>query len=566
MNSKTQPAKAGAAATRRIMSAATFALMFLACQSDLPQGRGEEPLADRRSRAPRYTFANTLEAQLEQLKDNPTLKRMKESRVEQAKNPWRPIYHFIHPEGRLHDPNGLCYWQGRWHLFYQAHPPEDERNHWGHAVSDDLVHWRDLPLAIYPDPELKCYSGACYVEDDRVIAMYHGPGAGTMVAVSSDPLLLNWEKLAGGPVIKEPQPGDPPTAYAVYDPNIWKQGGMYYALTGSAAKSGPAGKRMRVNYLFRSKDLTHWDYLHPFAEDDAYGLVGDDGACPYFWPIGDQSDPQKKRHILLHFSHRRGGKYIIGKYDVNRQKFVVTNGGDFNHGPVFPGGVHAPTAFPDGHGRVIAMFNMNPGTDDKYLELVTLPWQLTLLDEDRLGIEPVPALNTLRGRHTHIGETHLPANEEVVLPGVEGKSMELGAEIAVPAESSVELKVLRSPNQKEFTRILFQRGAGYRNADYQTKGPQLGAITLDTSNASTLPNVMPRAPETASVEVADDEPLRLRIFIDRSVVEVFANGRQVVAQRVYPSRDDSVGVSIQARGKEARLVSIDAWQMKSIYP
>ena len=72
-------------------------------------------------------FANTLEEQEEQLKTNPWLQRMYESRAAQAGDPHRPIYHYVNPEGRLNDPNGLCYWQGRWHMFYQAYPPEDPR-------------------------------------------------------------------------------------------------------------------------------------------------------------------------------------------------------------------------------------------------------------------------------------------------------------------------------------------------------------------------------------------------------------------------------------------------------
>ena len=66
--------------------------------------------------------------------------------------------------------------------------------HWGHAVSDDMIHWKDLPLAIYPDIEYAVFSGSSLVEEDRVIAMYHGFGIGNMIATSSDPLLLNWEK------------------------------------------------------------------------------------------------------------------------------------------------------------------------------------------------------------------------------------------------------------------------------------------------------------------------------------------------------------------------------------
>ncbi|HJO83461.1 MAG TPA: glycoside hydrolase family 32 protein, partial [SAR202 cluster bacterium] len=145
---------------------------------------------DYTSRVPRYRFGDTPREQESQLEDNPMLQRMVASRRAMGDDPHRPIYHFVNPENTLNDPNGLCFWQGCWHLFYQGYPPEDPRQHWGHAVSDDLIHWRDLPYAIYPDPEECCFSGATLVEDDRVIAMYHGTQAGNMIAVSSDPLLL----------------------------------------------------------------------------------------------------------------------------------------------------------------------------------------------------------------------------------------------------------------------------------------------------------------------------------------------------------------------------------------
>ena len=147
-------------------------------------------IVDYTSKVPQFTYPNTLEEQLEALKTNPLLKRFRESRKKLAADPHLPLYHFVSPENRLNDPNGLCYWQGRWHLFYQAYPPEDPRQHWGHAVSDDLIHWEDLPLAIYPNPEYQVYSGSTLVEDDRVIAMYHGTRVGNMVATSSDPLLM----------------------------------------------------------------------------------------------------------------------------------------------------------------------------------------------------------------------------------------------------------------------------------------------------------------------------------------------------------------------------------------
>ena len=534
---------------------------------------------DFTSLVPQYKFAETLSEQEAQLKDNPLLQRMMASRKEKAGDPFRPAYHYVNPENTLNDPNGLCFWQGRWHLFYQGNPPEDPRPHWGHAISDDLIHWRDLPYAIYPDPEECCFSGATLVEEDRVIAIYHGTQVGNMVAVSSDPLLLNWEKLTGKAVIPIGKQDGSPQPYTVFDPCIWKKDGVYFALSAGTLPNGPGGKRVAADFLFRSKDLETWKYLHPFTEDDRFTLVGDDGACPYFWPIGD-------RHILLFYSHMSGGQYLLGDYDKDRDKLVVTSGGLFNFGPSVPSGVHAPSATPDGQGAVVVIFNMNAGAPTEgWNQLMTLPRRLTLAGDDELRMEPAGDIESLRYDHRHVGSTVLPANQEVVLESIEGNAMELNVEIDPKSAPVVELNVLRSPNREEFTRIAFFKDRGFRVWSAAQSGALLASgqpvvarygqprlvqvreslITLDSSFSSTLPDALSRAPETAPVRIKSDEPLQLRIFIDRSVVEVFANGKQCVAVRVYPGREDSTGVSLRAQGSGAELRSLDAWQMKNIY-
>jgi beta-fructofuranosidase len=511
---------------------------------------------DYSSRVPRRErYAETLPEQLEQLRADPQVLRFAGSRQQLAGDRHRPIYHYVNPEGRLNDPNGLCFWQDRWHLFYQAYPPEDPRQHWGHAVSDDLIHWRDLPLAIYPNPEEKCFSGSTYVDEDRVIAMYHGTRVGTMVAVSSDPLLLNWDKVAGKAVIPFAKPGQEPFPYNIFDPCIWKHDGTYYALTAGTLNTGPGGKRVRAEFLHRSRDLATWEYLHPFLEDDQFGLIGDDGACPYFWPLGD-------RHILLHFSHMSGGKYLLGDYDIDRQKFVVTDAGDFNFGPAAPCGVHAPSATPDGRGSVITIFNMNPGKPTEgWNQIMTLPRKLTLRGKEDLRVEPAGDIESLRGDHQHVDAMELPANEEVVLETLQGNSLELVAELDPQGASMIEMNVLRSPKKEEYTRITFYRNRGFR--DRHGRGQQ-SLISIDSSYASTAADVVCRGPETAPVYLGN-EPLSLRVFVDRSVVEVFVNDRQCVAVRVYPDREDSLGVSFRAQGKTAVLKSLDAWQMANIY-
>lgn len=518
-------------------------------------------MEDYTSLVPHYTFpVNSLEAQEEALETNPLMLRLLASRKSYERDPLRPVYHYVNPEAMLNDPNGLCFWQGRWHLFYQAYPPEDTRQHWGHAISDDLVFWRDLPYCIYPNPERCCYSGATLVEKDRVIAMYHGTEVGNMVAVSSDPLLLNWEKITGAPVIPLPPKDDPPVHYFqkprydvrpnVFDPCIWMKEGMYYSLSAGTKPEGPAGKSVRANFLFRSADLVHWTYLHPFVEDDAYTLVGDDGACPYFWPIGD-------RHILLFFSHMSGPQYLIGDYDKKRDKFVVSYGAKFNFGAASPSGLHAPSATPDGRGGLVVIFNMNRGKlTEGWDQIMSLPRHMTV-DNDDLHIEPIETLELLREEPSCFESISLPANQEVVLPPFEnGKTMEFEVEIDSGASPMVEMNVLRSPHREEFTRIAFYRGRGFR-------GQSL--LSIDSSYSSTAADVQSRAPETAPLSLGENETLKLRIFVDNSVVEVFANGRQCISLRVYPDRADSTGISFLSQGVDSRVLSLRAYPMKSIW-
>ena len=518
------------------------------------------------SKVPQYKFGNTINEQEAQLKTNPLVLRFAASRKKMKDDRYRPVYHYVNPEGNLNDPNGLCFWKGNWHLFYQAYPPEDPRQHWGHAVSTDLIHWRDLPYAIYPNPEYQCFSGTTLVEDDRVIAMYHGTRVGNMVAISTDPLLLNWEKVTGNAVIPLNSKTGFPLPYTVFDPSLWKKDGIYYSLSAGRSPIGPGGKLVRADYLFRSKDLATWEYMHEFVQDDRFTLVGDDGACPYFWPIG-------KRYLLSFFSHMSGGQYLLGDYDKMKDRFYATAHGKFNFGAATPSGVHAPSATPDGKGGITILFNMNAGKPTKgWNQIMTLPRKLTLAGTDTLGIEPAGDIASLRYNNVHINAMVLPANKEIVFNSIRGNAMEIEAEIAIEDAPMVELNVLRSPNKEEYTRIAFFKERGFhqgrpyeipRPADFSYQYNSL--ITLETSYSSQLPDVRSRAPETAPVFLKPRETLKLRVFIDKSVVEVFVNGKQCVAARVYPGRDDSIGFSIRAQGRQTNLIAIDAWQMKNIY-
>ncbi|MXY12858.1 MAG: hypothetical protein F4Y46_02310, partial [Chloroflexi bacterium] len=274
----------------------------------------------------------------------------------------------------------------------------------------------------------------------------------------------------------------------------------------------------------------------------------------------------------------------------------------------FPGGVHAPTAAHDGNG-VVVLFNMNPGKPtykmNDYLggffgnppdggaedddpsrfardwdQILTLPRRLTLRNKYDLNVEPAGDVESLRYDHRHIGRTVLPANREIVLDEIKGSAIELQIDVDPKLASMFEVDVLRSPGKEEFTRICFfdRRGNKYREPFANDDRSNMvmstilsnptryeGVISIDNSRASTLPDALSRPPESAPVHIEPDEPIRLRIFVDRSVVEVFVNEKQCVAVRVYPGREDSTGVSVLSQGQQSELLSLDCWQMRSIY-
>ena len=513
---------------------------------------------DRTSLVNRRIFAETLPEQLEQLKTDEQILRFAASRRRLASDPYRPVYHYVNPEGMLNDPNGLCHWRGRYHLFYQAYPPEDPRQHWGHAVSEDLVDWRDLPLAIYPGIEMHCFSGSTLVEQDRVIAMYHGTHAGNMVAVSSDPLLLNWEEIPGNPVIPPVPMDEQGRPYRVYDPCIWKEKEGYYSLSGTYWKGAFFKDCVMVQQLFFSPDLKRWDYLGPFVEGTGFTEPGEDGAVPYFWPIGD-------KHILLFASHKRGSQYLLGDYDKANRRFKPFAHGRFNFGLIGPGGVHAPSAAPDGKGGCYVIHNINDAMSTKgWNHLMSMVRVLTLRDDNTLAIEPVPAVASLRQDHKHIGRMPLPADQEIVLDGIAGSAMEIAVELEQEDAVEISLCVLRSPDGKEYTTVSLLQSDDTMAAGSGGEHRQF-KLVLDSTHSSARTDVHARPPEIAPLELSRSEPLRLRVFVDRSVVEVFANERQCLAVRVYPQRKDSLGVSLRAQGSDAVLHRLDAWRMRSIY-
>ena len=275
----------------------------------------------------------------------------KRETVQQGK--FRQDYHFMAETGWINDPNGLIYFKGKYHFFYQYNPYSGfwDCMHWGHAVSEDMIHWEYLPLALAPsevyDDHLKggCFSGSAIEHDGKLFLIYTGTcnnGNGfeqaQCIAYSEDG--IHFEKYEGNPVITAPE-GVPTDLFR--DPKVWKHDDIYYVVCG-ASKNGFAQAR-----LYKSTDMFHWEFVNVLAE--SRGEWGYMWECPDFYPVGD-------KYVLM-FSPM-GGKertsvYLVGDFDYDTGKFFYTISGEIDWGFDY----YAPQSFlaPDGRRILVGWAN-----------------------------------------------------------------------------------------------------------------------------------------------------------------------------------------------------------------
>ena len=180
-------------------------------------------------------------------------------------------------------------------------------------------------------------------------------------------------------------------------------------------------------------------------------------------------------------------------------------------------------------------------------------------------IEPVPELEMLRMNPRARRDVRLAADSEFVVDDVRGDSLELAVEMEPEGAQEFGVRVRCSHDGAEQTAVLYDASSGKLRVD-------ISSSTLDKSiryDYYRSQAALDRLPEEARVVQAQEAPLdlaagetlKLRIFLDRSVLEVFANGRQCITQRIYPTRPDSVSVRLFARGGSVNVKSVEAWDM-----
>jgi sucrose-6-phosphate hydrolase SacC (GH32 family) len=453
-------------------------------------------------------------------------------------DPYRPGYHFVAPEGRCmpFDPNGAIFWKGRYHLFYIF---QDARGHnWGHVSSTDLCHWRHHPTGLVSG----MFSGNCFLnKEGRPTICHHQVGQGNAMVVSLDDDLERWKKLPSNPITPKTRPGDRHHGkYRSWDPFGWREGDTYYAIFG--------GERPGV---VKSKSLERgWTYIGDLLAHPAPGVgIHEDVSCPNFFPI---SNGKVRRHMLLCISHRLGCRYYLGEW--KKEQFYPTLHERMSWAD---NSFFAPRSLLDDRGRRImwAWIFDAPGfgtrTDFGWSGTMSLPRVLTLAHDGTLRMDPPPELESLRYRPREHPQVRIPAGGEVVLDNIAGNSLELNIELTASSAKQLGVKVCRSARAEEETRVY-----------YDTIARRLKIDTMKSSLGEG-----PKTVEAAPFHLRMNEPLRLRIFVDKSVVEVFANGgRQAAMRRIYPSRKDSIGVSLFAVGGPAVATKVEGWAMSPSNP
>jgi sucrose-6-phosphate hydrolase SacC (GH32 family) len=190
---------------------------------------------------------------------------------------------------------------------------------------------------------------------------------------------------------------------------------------------------------------------------------------------------------------------------------------------------------------------------------------LSLSDEGDLLMEPVPELEVLHRNHKHVSDIHLTSDSTVLLNEVRGDRLEISSIFEWESAEEFGLKVCCSPDGQEQTLIRFNTNPWHANHSPQKLG-SLRELILDVTRSSVSPEVSNRESQRCVFDLPYGQPLELRVFVDHSVVEVFANGRHYLAKRIYPARRDSLGVQLFALGGSAMVRSLDAWQMDAIWP
>jgi len=449
-------------------------------------------------------------------------------------DPTRPLYHFCPPANWMNDPNGTIYHNGYYHLFYQHNPYGDEwgHMHWGHARSTDLVHWEHLPIALWPSKELgeeHCFSGCAGIDGaGRPILIYTmvAPGdrdqrpANQQWAALGDSDWITWQKHPANPALSLETHGGPPFRGDWRDPFLFTEAGRTFLVIGGDYDD-VAGVAL---YEATDDTLVHWRYhklLYQRPRGERLFLE-----CPNFFKVDG-------KWVLL-ISPYNVIEYLVGDFDVNTLTFTPTAEGILDPGFTTVPNFYASNILYDAEGRCILLGwarGFAPGRG--WNGCLALPRVLTIGPDGCPLQTPIPQLQALRTQRytlagTAIGET-LP-----LLADLQRDALEIQA-LLEPGDGNVRLRLRRSAD-------------GRRSVDITYAG-----AVLDVAGTQT------------PLALGVDEPLKLHVFLDKSLLEVFVNGGRVAVTRVIDAPGEDVGVELVIQGNGASVIALEAWVLQSIW-
>ena len=427
----------------------------------------------------------------------------------------RPQFHFSPQRGWTNDPNGLVFYQGEYHLFFQHNPYgwSWANMHWGHAVSPDLIHWKELPIALYPDGHGLVYSGSAVVDwnntadfqigaEKPLVCIYTATGdAFTQCLAYSNDRGRTWTKHDKNPVLPSMIGGN-------RDPKV-----IWYA---------PEKKWVMALFLnnndyalLASKNLKQWERMSNVT-------IPDCGECPEFFEIAVDGNKQDTRWIF----YGGNGRYLVGKFDG--KTFTPEYG---------PHSLHSGNAWyasqtfndipaEDGRRILIAWGQVEmPGMP--FNQMMSAPVSLTLRtteDGPRLHAYPVKEFAALRKKSLTIPPQPLKPGDNP-LANVKGELFDITAEITVGTATEVGFKIRGVP-------------VVYRADSQNLNGNALKPV---------------------------DGKIRLRLLVDRVSLDIFANdGRLYMPMGAkFPANNRSL--ELFANGGNATINSLEVHELKSAW-
>ena len=476
---------------------------------------------------------------------------------------YRPQFHFTAPGGHIGDPNGQAYFNGQWHLCYQycgyPHFTVPDKLipglHWGHAVSTDLLHWKHLPPAIAPDDEFGVVCSGSMVVDEHDASGWFGGKSGLVAAFTqtrdakpgrpggsfqcmafSRDNGRTWLKYSGNPVIdRVPGRND-------RDPRvIWYAPGQKWCMVYS-------GWETKKTHFYSSKNLRDWTLE---------SVVDKSSDCPDLFELPIDGNPRDTRWVLVL------GRAYLGRFDGNTFQFDPGDGVPLETSSMSWAG-NSWNHAPDGR-RVWMTWLAESPLDWKHRDAqgrpsgnptwewncaLSLPTELTLrrLPEGlRLFQNPVPETESLRENPRHwTAQAIVPDTN--LLNAVHGNCLELVAEFEPGEATEFGFKVRKGQGEETLV--------GYDAAKR--------ILFVDRTRGSSVP--MPGSPGRFEQPLEPQKGrVKIRVFVDWSVLEAFGNDGMVKHACVFYPSPSSDGVELYVRGGKARLVSLDVYDLQSVW-